>query len=454
MDRRKGRMVALALAVALVLLAGWSGTRGRSEGLKGIKSSGMAGSLHPSETRGSGESQKGVAFGASNGLELWVHSGGLSWPSIVKDQRIMGPVCRAPEGGLIVAMHEESWASESLGGQSFGPCSLWWIDLNDRQRYGAGADWVVPYIESDVPFTEVRDMASSEQAVWVGTDKGMLRVSNRKAELFEPTILPAAPDFMPQFPHGWKDGITRVGVDTDGWVWVSPDLYVFHASRAHTELTAHSLGSANLMDISASPRAQGVWILALKEAGKATVVHLRPTPQPEERGPNARFDPFFYRRDILEGAPELRQQLVGLCSAIHRIFTDGLEQGPELDISRIRMEADPKGRLWVAGQDETGVRIFVCQDNALQEQKGFEKLLRGSRVNDITAGDDGKVYFATDGVGVLVFDGQQWQSHPINEHLPHLLGSNLKPVNYVLPLADGRLCVCTGEYLLIWNEGR
>jgi len=176
------------------------------------------------------------------------------------------------------------------------------------------------------------------------------------------------------------------------------------------------------MDITASPRAQGVWMLTGKPNGALTVVHIKPTSKPVE--PNAKV-PF----------PPISQDLG--------------EQGPDLRLSRLHIEPDSKDRLWIAGQDETGVRIFLCENNTLKAQTGFEKLLGGSRVNDIAVGDDGKVYFATDGAGVIVFDGQKWQSHPINEHLPHLMGSDLKPVNYVLPLSDGRLCVCTGRYLLI-----
>jgi hypothetical protein len=406
MDYGKGRVLARTLAVALLLLMGWLGTRVRGHG----------------EVP---EVPKSVEyFSAGYGLELRV--GKLSWPSVVQDRRIIGPICPAPEGGLIVAMHEESWASESLGGQSFGPCSLWWIDLNDRQKYGAGDLWLMPHIESDVPFTEVRDMASSEQAVWVGTDKGMLRVTNRKAELFEPTVLPSG-GHMPLIGQGFG-GVTDVEVDADGWVWVIPGPCVFHSSRAHTEQRAYSVrGVWWPADLSASPHVQGVWLLATKENGESTVTQLKPDSQSVEDESNV---------------------------PLRTLAPDVLERGPELGISRIHIEADPKGRLWIAGQNQTGVHIFVCQEDALQEQTGFEKLLGGSRINDIVAGDDGKVYFATDGVGVLVFDGQQWQSHPVNEHLPHLLGSNLKPVNYVLPIPDGRLAVCTGHYLLIWDEGK
>jgi len=39
----------------------------------------------------------------------------------------------------------------------------------------------------------------------------------------------------------------------------------------------------------------------------------------------------------------------------------------------------------------------------------------------------------------------------MNKDLPVVTGTNRKPVNYVLPLSDGRVAVCTGEYLLIWS---
>ncbi|NDK17239.1 MAG: hypothetical protein GW911_34870, partial [Armatimonadetes bacterium] len=49
------------------------------------------------------------------------------------------------------------------------------------------------------------------------------------------------------------------------------------------------------------------------------------------------------------------------------------------------------------------------------------------------------------------FDGNEFRLHAMNEHLPVLRGTDRKPVNYVLPLSDGRVAVCTGEYLLIWS---
>jgi len=123
-------------------------------------------------------------------------------------------------------------------------------------------------------------------------------------------------------------------------------------------------------------------------------------------------------------------------------------------LEEVHLAAGPDGTVWVAGRTDEGAQIYHVQQGSVQRETGFTPLLKSCRIKDVAVARNGVAYFATDGVGVLVFDGQQWQSHPINEHLPHLLGSNLKPVNYVLPLADGRLCVCTGEYLLIWNEGR
>ena len=79
--------------------------------------------------------------------------------------------------------------------------------------------------------------------------------------------------------------------------------------------------------------------------------------------------------------------------------------------------------------------------------------MRSRHVTALGVDDHGRVYAATDGVGVLVLDGTGWRVHPITAHLPTIEGTDLKPVDDILVTPDGALYAACRTQLVIWRPG-
>jgi hypothetical protein len=283
-------------------------------------------------------------------------------------------------------------------------------------------------------------MVAVGDAAWVSTDKALLKVVGLLADLFEPAIMPIPWGHMPPIPRGWWHGTGGLAVDVDGWVWVNGGgLCLFEVEQASRGEVAYSL-ALYPVDLSASARRSGVWVLTSKLQGtRATVVHLKLS------------GPLAQKQD-----PAGKQRLPEEYVPIRPPSSEALDGGPDLTLSAplaaVHMATDSSGRVWIAGQGDAGTVLLVCDESGTCEQKtAFGQLVGKTPVTDIAVAEGGKVYFATDGLGVVVFDGNEFRLHAMNEHLPVLRGTDRKPVNYVLPLRDGRVAVCTGEYLLIWS---
>ena len=369
-----------------------------------------------------------VAFASRGGL-----TGQLQWPGTVSEAPTVGPVSIGNDGGLIVVVRGQSARHIGPGEAPRGPCTIWASAVNARDEHGAHPQRVWSEIRCDVPFTEVVSMASSPEALWLGTDRGILQVQGGRVETLRPRALKMAIT-PPVYSDFTGEGVKGLCLDAAGraWVvppWISPVVCVFRSGGTEEERVVHRLFGLYVHGLWGSSGAEGAWILASKGKGKESVVHLTPDLLPST--------------EANLGVPWPWQNSV----RIGRL----LDEAPAFKLSRVCAEAW-RDTLWVSGDLENRVRILVYRDKQPpEEQRGFEQLLGNSRVTDIAFDKVGTVYFATDGAGVIVFDGQQWQPHPMNKDLPVVTGTNRKPVNYVLPLSDGRVAVCTGEYLLIWS---
>ena len=372
-----------------------------------------------------------VQLHCAAGLSVAMTGGSVTrvqWPQSVSDTVAVGPMAVAT-GDVVVVAARGGGTAEVRPERGPGPCAIWSLALRAGHRDHASPSEELSRLHCDVPFTDVVSMVSSGAGVWMGTDKGVLTLVGRELKSVRPRALklPITPPVYSDFTY---DGVQGLSVDADGWVWVLPRwlwpaICVFHSDAADREPKVYRVTDVRAEAVVGSLSGPGVWVVAWKGHGKA-FFRLTPDLLPVHADPDT---PWFR---VVRGKPLL-------------------QQAPALDLSGIRVGAWGDA-LWITGEAGNAVHILVCENNALKEQRGFEQFLGKRRVTDIAFDKVGTVYFATDGAGVIVFDGQQWQPHPMNNDLPVVAGTNRKPVSHVLPLSDGRVAVCTGEYLLIWGE--
>lgn len=378
-----------------------------------------------------GGKDRGTAFAAfPEGLRL------CPWPvSDAGGACVTGPMAAEPAGDLIVAVGGQDPLSNSAHSGGVEP-SLWRIEAGDQAPGGWEGSGPATRITTDLrgyvrppSFRRVTSMATSAEAVWVGTDGALLRVNGTRAEVATLEVVGMMAGSQYERLSGWPYG-AQVAADGDGWVWVAGKTVVgrtIHGLPAESwRGPAHAhrieMGPFSWAGVSACRRDRGTWVLVTKH-GETRLRHVQAA---------AGWGNTPGERSV---APLTPEQIGSL---------------PRVSLSQIRVATDPKGRLWIAGRNQTGVHVFVCGDNALVEKTGFADLLGGGNITDVAAGDDGKVYFATEHAGILVFDGQRWQAHPISVRLPRNEGGRLGPIQHVLPLPHERLAICTGRYLLIW----
>jgi hypothetical protein len=128
---------------------------------------------------------------------------------------------------------------------------------------------------------------------------------------------------------------------------------------------------------------------------------------------------------------------------------DSLPDLPRLAEARIVPTLD--GRLILAGQTLAGDLLVEVVSGVVRSQAIPPALTHGRRVTAIDVDQQGCVYLATDGAGVLTYREGEWGVHPITEHLPVLEGSDLKPVDDILVTDDGTLHAACQFQVVIWK---
>ncbi len=114
------------------------------------------------------------------------------------------------------------------------------------------------------------------------------------------------------------------------------------------------------------------------------------------------------------------------------------------------MATGPQDTVFVAGRTGDGGVLASWDGTSVTVTRVPPDLLRGCLVTTLTAGNDGEVYLATDGAGVLTYDGT-WGVHPITESLPTLAETGLRPVDDIIVTADGTLYVACRHLLAVWR---
>ncbi len=167
------------------------------------------------------------------------------------------------------------------------------------------------------------------------------------------------------------------------------------------------------------PRGVGLWVYGARDDGVTDLCHVGadfPSPFPREDPPSA----------VPAGA------------TVPAVADPNLAAGTD-------------GRVWLAGDTLDGSRVYVFDGKAFDEVTPPDDLLKSRRFTQLGVSTSGELYTATDGVGVLVYDGKAWSAHPVNADLPALEGSDLKPVSCMTLDADENLWVGTDNNVICWR---
>jgi ligand-binding sensor domain-containing protein len=121
-------------------------------------------------------------------------------------------------------------------------------------------------------------------------------------------------------------------------------------------------------------------------------------------------------------------------------------------VARPELAAGTDGRVWLAGDTLGGSRVYVFDGKAFSDVTPADDLLKGRRFTQLLMSKTGDLYAATDGVGVLVYDGKAWREHPVNADLPTLEGTEIKPVSCIdLDPNLGYLWVGMDNNVICWR---
>ena len=116
------------------------------------------------------------------------------------------------------------------------------------------------------------------------------------------------------------------------------------------------------------------------------------------------------------------------------------------------LAADRQDHVYLAGDALEGSKVFVFDGETIAECSPPSDLLRGRRFTALLVDAEDHLHAATDGVGVLGYDGATWREHPINEDLPTVAGTGLKPVTCMTFDRAGNLWVGMDNNVICWRD--
>ena len=295
---------------------------------------------------------------------------------------------------------------------------------------------------------EVTGCVANSNAVFVGTSRGVWRITAREVARLEALhdTLPAGSLGLlmdvPVFPHPltmavdgpgnlWVSAPTRTseGVWICGFV-MSPDHPTWKqrlSSKAPGRLMRHAQKwTAPASAVIGHPTEAGFWAYGLRDNVIPDICFVDTSGVAWSK--SADFSP----------------------PSLPSVVPPGVRV-PVL--SRPRVAVDPDGAvLYLAGDTLAGSKVFVFDGKTIEECSPPAELLRARRFTALLCDAESNLHAATDGVGVLVVDGKQWKAHPINEHLPTVIGTELKPVNCMTFDREGNLWVGCDNNVICWQE--
>lgn len=177
---------------------------------------------------------------------------------------------------------------------------------------------------------------------------------------------------------------------------------------------------APFLSMAGDPRGVGIWVYGLQDDGAPHLTHV-----------GANQASTYPRTDPPSAVP------------------DGI---PVPALASPEMAADLEGRVWVAGDTLEGSKAYRFDGNTFADLTPPADLLKGRRFTQILCSKSGDLYAATDGVGVLVYDGTEWRAHEVNPSLPTLEGTELRPVSCIDLDPDlGFLWLGMDENIICWR---
>ena len=329
-----------------------------------------------------------------------------------------------PDGGIIVI--------RQLPPQDGGTQVAWQI---------AADGTVVKRLDLPAEKAKILAVTATDTEVFLGTDHGLAKISGLAAEPSDMMfILPSFSVGADVFPAPSRLAASVAGIagdrESDIWLSLKGSLWtgLFFATdpgewvdrvrgekldKAYPRLRVWT-SKRTVMAMTGDMSRAGLWAYCNPARGGPQIVYLAPA-------------------DGLGGLDRLP-------SVVPR-------EGEVPALERPLLVSDTAGCLWLAGNSPAGAKIYRFDGEKIADVSPSAELLQNRSFTQLIVDTAGKLYAATDGVGVLVCDGQEWSEHPINKHLPTLENTELKPVDCMVIDKSGSLWVGSGANLIRWRQG-
>jgi len=115
------------------------------------------------------------------------------------------------------------------------------------------------------------------------------------------------------------------------------------------------------------------------------------------------------------------------------------------------LAADARGRLWLGGSSSGLPALYCINGGEVTKLPLPPAILPACVFTGLASEARGTLYAATSCAGVLVFDGKDWRSHPVNDHLAVVENTDLKPAEPLALDMEGNLWVANGCNLVCWQ---
>jgi ligand-binding sensor domain-containing protein len=291
------------------------------------------------------------------------------------------------EGRLLVATHFLPVVAEK---RHLLPINaLWRLD-------GEGFSYFSPYVGPSAPYVNCIATAP-DGSIWIGTDDGLIVLQEQTPRIIKAYrhkwYLSTVPDSITEHRLGQ---VKTVLFHEQNQVWLNgdePAVVLFLKRLGGPEVEMHQ---AHMMQ-------RGI-------LSSEVVAHLART--------NRQMWAVTNQGNLVSrtGVSVVARSLGPLWKNVA-----ALPEGVKPDQVRF-IQGDPAGRIWVVARGGLSDRLFYYDipGKAWVDCPEVANLVPSGTINAMAVDQTGRAYFSTRWHGIVVFDGQKWTPHPINEYLPHV----------------------------------